>query len=145
MHWMRSVIAIALAVSLQARDTGKSSWANVENLRPGSKLTVIQSDEHREKGRFRQASEQAITIRTKRGNVEIARAQVVKITSPSKQRRLRNAGIGAGAGAGIGALVAYNTASGDHRFAAFMTALFTVGLCGIFGAAMPASHTIYER
>jgi len=145
MDWMRSVIAIALALSLQARDAGKSSWANVENLRPGSKLTVIQIDGHREKGRFRQAPEQAITIRTRRGEVEISRARVVKITSPSKLRRLRNAGIGAGAGAGFGALVASKTAAGDHRFATFMTALFTVGVCGIFGAAMPASRTIYER
>jgi hypothetical protein len=144
MRWIRLVVAIALAVSLQARDTGRSSWVIVENLRPGSKLTVIQSNGHREKGRFQQASEQAITIRTKRGEVEISRVQVVKITSSSKLRRLRNAGIGAGAGAGIGALVAYNTASGDHRFAAFMTALFTVGVCGIFGAALPASRTIYE-
>ena len=145
MRWVRLPIAIAIVLSLHSKDNGKSSWANAENQPPESRLNVTQIDGHREKGKFRHASAQAITIQTIRGEVEIPRAQVLKIISPSKLRRLRNAGIGGGTGAGIGALVASKSAAGDHRFVAFMTALFTVGVGGIFGAALPGRRTIYER
>ena len=159
---MRSlaVAACLLAIPfLSSAQTEKSSWANLNALRPGQKIQLVGTDSKSHTGTFLSVSPAAISLEEKDGEHTIQMQDVSIVKLPRHRRRLRNAliggAVGLGAGAGIGA-AAYRKCTpphGDNLFgcldlgrsfnAAFGAAIGLVGGT-VVGVVLPTSKIIYR-
>ena len=77
-------------------------WDNLHRLQAGQKIQVVQMDMKSLKGRFLGFTEETISVRVKKDEVAVARADVLRVSLRGKPKRGRNALIGAGVGAGVG-------------------------------------------
>ncbi|MGB2590624.1 MAG: hypothetical protein WAJ96_08235 [Candidatus Acidiferrum sp.] len=107
---MRSMV-IALCVlgmpCLSSAQAANSSWTNLNALRPGQKLQLVEMNSKKDNGIFVSVTDAAITLQQKSGEQTFRRQDVRIVRLMKNKHRLRNtligAGIGAGVGAGIGA------------------------------------------
>lgn len=95
------ILAFALAVPAFARDS--SLWTNLETLKPGARIGVIQSDSKRMEGRFVSFTESGITLRLDR-EVTVAKEKVVRVYRRPRARRTIRMVAGAAIGAVAGAI-----------------------------------------
>lgn len=137
------LLLCALAVALHAQ-----SWDVVQALRPGDRVKVRDRDGGERKGAVAAVTADAISLRSGKSEISVARASVRRVQAKSGARRARNIAIGAGVGLAIGlvtdnTLGAYlrNESSADRRplFYALPIALF-----GGIGAAFAPYKTIYR-
>jgi hypothetical protein len=98
--------AFALPCALLAQ-TSQASWSNLQALRPGLKIQLIEMNSTKHSGTFLAVSDSAIRYQTDSGEQTIQKENVRTVKVMDNKHRLRTtlifAGIGAGAGAGIGA------------------------------------------
>jgi len=97
------VLALPCVSSAQSN---QSSWENLNTLRPGQKIEVVETNLKKDTGRFAAVSDDAIRINESTGEQSIPRASVMRVTLRHNKHRLRNALIGGGVGAGAGAVLA---------------------------------------
>ena len=118
-----------------------TSWQNLEQLRPGENIEVMQTNGGRVRGTYVGFADQSITLRGTQQDITIARADVSRVRlRPPKSRKYLwiGAAIGAGAGAGLGAGIGEGVASasgGDFRN--LKPAI--IGVCAGVGAAVGAA------
>ena len=143
------IVTTILSVSLQAQGPGKQSWDNLNRLQPGQKIQVVQMDMKSLKGRFLGFTEETISVRVKKDEVAVARADVLRVSLRGKPKRMRNTVIGWGTGAGIGLAVgagvdAASKETYDLGKQAFPPLGFLIG--GVVGAVIPIPNyrTIYR-
>jgi hypothetical protein len=103
---MTLLAAVLAASNLLGQTTDAASWQNLSRLAPGQSIEVTTKKGESLKGMFASASEGAISLERKHGNVAVPRAEVARVSIRSSKRlnyTLAGLGIGVGAGAGIGA------------------------------------------
>lgn len=142
-----AILFAVLAPALGLGRAGKQSWENLNQLRVGQKIEVLDMNSSRSlNGTFLGFSEEAISLRVGGGEVAVPRANVLRIRL-RQPRRSRNAAIGAAIGIGVGLAIAIPLSAVEGATAApAILALVIGGGAGAgAGAASPlGSRTIYK-
>ena len=149
---MPVLLATALAsVSLQAQKPGKDSWDNLNHLRAGQKIQVVQMDMKSLKGNFLGLTDEMISLRVKRDEVVVPREDVFRVSFRGKPKRLQNSLIFAGVGALVGAISGAAVGAGFHEAGetgVFMLVFTPIGagVGAAVGAAAPLGNheTVYR-
>jgi hypothetical protein len=151
---MRRLLAFICILGISGSSfaqTNKASWTNLNGLKPGQEIQLVEMNSQKDSGVFVSMSDSAITYSNTVGTRTVLRSNVrtIKLMKPNHRGRnmLIGAGVSAGAGAGIGA-AAWDTSGilGDRRIGALGGGLIGV-LCGtIIGFVAPThgSTTIYD-
>ncbi|MGO9337552.1 MAG: hypothetical protein ACLPY1_08605 [Terracidiphilus sp.] len=156
---MRAVLSLVcvLGISCASLAQGKAaSWDNINSLRAGDKIQVVQTNSTKVSGDFLNVSAAAISLQAKSGTQTMQKQDVASVKLMKNRHRLRNAlivgGIGAGAGAGIGAAAHHGCTSsqtfcfdiGGRGLPAGIGAV--AGMLGgaVVGALLPEHETVYS-
>jgi hypothetical protein len=133
----------------------QEQWSNLNRLKAGQGIEVIESNLKSHKGRFVTVTDELLSLQEKGADVSIKREDIVRVSTSSAPKRGEHAVIGlvvGGAiGAGIGALVtSRSTSSGGFGWrpeqgvgALVGVAIFAPG-GALFGALIPAHTTMYR-
>ncbi|MEW6366667.1 MAG: hypothetical protein AB1714_18715 [Acidobacteriota bacterium] len=139
-----------LSVSLQAEEPKEQSWVNLESLRIGDQIEVVDTSSSSKTGSFLGFSDEAISLKIRDESLKVPRFDVVRVKSREHSRRWRNALIGAAIGAGAG-LVA-GILAGENYHESGETGLFLLitlpvgaGAGAATGAAFPSYPDVYKR
>ena len=147
------ILVTMVSIPLCAQQRPKQSWDNLNRLQAGQKIEVVQMDLKSLKGRFLGFSEEAISVRVKKDEVAVARADVLRVSLRGKPKRGVNALIGTGLGALLGAIVSAavcaggSSCGGEPGFVAGVGAIIGAGAGAGMGAAVPlipSYSTIYR-
>ena len=139
------LVLLACGFSLQAQP-----WDALRGLKPGDKIKVTDSSHGEYQGAFRALSEQAVSLETRKGVVEVERTRVRRVWVRAGSHRVRNILIGAGIGLAVGVAVDqsagryFRNESGENSGARALTYIAPVALFAGIGAALPAYRTIYR-
>jgi hypothetical protein len=149
------LVTTIFSISLRAQESGKHSWENLQQVRVGQKIEVVDTNLKKLKGTFLSFSEEAISLRVGKDEVGVQRPNVLRVSLREKSKRLRNALIGLAIGAGAGAAAAeISIRASDPGFfserafwqipyAILVSAGIAVG-AGIGAAFPPGYQTIYR-
>ena len=152
MRWMAVIVfllSLTLSGALAAKEPDEQSWENLKQLRVGQKIQVVQMNVKSLKGTFLGVSEEVISLRVKKNEVTIPRADVLRVSSRQSSRRVRNALIGTaiGLGVGFGVGLAALAATRGSDFPGEVIAPFIAiggGVGGGAGAAIASHPTVYR-
>ncbi len=155
------LVTTIFSISLPAQEPGEPPWGNLQQLRVGQKIEVVDTNLKKYKGTFLSFSEEAVSLRVKKEEVGVQREDVFRVSLRKKSKRLRNTLIGLAIGAGTGAALAaaensrtcgdqplvscFDLDFGSITYAIFVPVGGAVG-AGV-GAAIsfvPSYHTIYR-
>ena len=132
--WVALLVIAALAMPAGA-SVDLTSWDNLRQLAAGQQIEIARNQAEALKGEFVRVTDEAVTVRTRRGEVTAARSEIIEVrrTSVGRKDTWVGAGVGAGAGAliGLGAGEALANASGGD-FANLKPAI--IGACAAAGA-----------
>ncbi len=133
----------------------ETEWGNLQQLRVGQKIEVVDTNLKKHKGTFLSFSEEAISLRVKKEEVAVQREDVFRVSLREKSKRLRKVliGLAIGTGAGVAAAEIFVRTDqpiarfrGEYRSIAYIV-LVPVGLgvgAGIGAAFPPGYQTIYR-
>jgi len=150
------LVTTIFSVSLPAQEPGKHSWGNLQQLRAGQRIEVVQMNLKSLQGTFLSFSEEAISLRVGKDEVGVQREEVFRVSLRKKSKRLRNVliGLAIGAGAGVAAVeICAQASSGfspclgqDFRAIAYAVLVPVGGAVGAgVGATFPPGYqTIYR-
>ena len=142
---MREVIMSLLLVSvpvLASAQDREASWENLQQLRVGQRIQVVQKDLKKHNGTFLSFSEEAISLRIENDEVGIRRENVLRVSNRERNHRLRNSLIGAGLLGGLGLAIG---SSNDDEYPVVVLLVPIMGGAGAaLGAAIPSYPTIYR-
>jgi hypothetical protein len=147
---MRNLLSIlfllATSCALPAQ-TSPSTWENLNALRPGQRIQIVDSTSHKHSGAFVSVSSTALVLTQSDGDRTLQKQDVRSVQLMKGGHHLRNtligAGIGAGAGAGItaGAWEPHGFLGGRGTGAA--VGAIIGGISGaIVGAVLPSHASI---
>jgi hypothetical protein len=149
------VEAKALQEAQPSAEPGISDWNNLQQLRAGQRIEVVDTNLKKYKGTFLSFSEEAISLRVGKDEVGVQREDVFRVSLRGKSKRLRNAliGMAIGAGAGVAAAEISIRASEPGFFSerdfwqvpyvVLVSAGIAVG-AGVGAAFPPGYQTIYR-
>lgn len=103
---LKVMLAAALALAAQAAEI--NDWANVQALRHGDRIGVVQMDQKRVEGRFDSANASTLVLES-HGMISIRQDNVIhvyKVGMSRKKRMLIGGAIGLAAGAAVAGAVA---------------------------------------
>jgi hypothetical protein len=144
-HLVPRCLYLLLACMLAPLAWAQSSqWQNLAQIKPGTKVQVVEQSLKSTSGRFVRFSDSELTIKVEDKEVVVPKDQVYRVSVSGKNRKrnvLIGLAIGAGAGAGVGA--AANRVVNDAAVVAGTTATFAGVGAGI-GALVPAAKTVYR-
>jgi hypothetical protein len=143
-----SVLGLSATVCAQK---AKDSWSNLNGLRAGQGIEVIESSMKSHSGQFVTVTDEMLSLQEKGSDVSIKREDVVRVSTSSGPRRGEHAVIGLVVGGGIGAAIGA-LAGSSHGFlggsSRGITALVGIAIgapSGAFvGAVIPAHTTVYR-
>jgi hypothetical protein len=126
-----------------AKDDDKSQWDNLKKLKPGQKIQVMEIGAIAREGKFKQLSQDEITLEVKNTVVIIPRDDVSRVVLKKSKTPGILIGLGIGAAIGLGAM------GGAEDEGAYIGALVALpilagGGAGV-GALIPTSSIIYQR
>ena len=135
--------------TLPAQERG--TWSDLNNLKAGQKIQVVETNMKRHDGKFVAATDELLSFKEGGIDVSIKRADVARVSTSSGGKRgehaLLGTLVGAGAGAGIGALSgsSHGFLGGSSRGIAALVGIVIGAPSGAaVGAALPAHNTIYR-
>jgi hypothetical protein len=152
--WWLLLLVAGLPSTVCAQNA-KDSWSDLNGLRAGQGIEVIESSMKSHSGEFVTVTDELITVKEHGSTVAVKREDVVRVSTGSGPKRGAHAVVGLVAGAGIGAVVgaiAADRSSGSGWFA-WKAAPGIGALAGIVigaptgaavGAVLPAHATIYR-
>ncbi len=147
MKKLRAVLfVLCFASQLGFAREKKDSWANLNRLRPGQKIEVVDLQSRSLQGAFLSFSEERILLRVGRNEVPVQRANVLRVVS-RQPRRLRNAAIAAaiGVGAGLAIAIPLWMVEGATAFPGILAPIAGSGAgAGIVAVVPLGSRTIYR-
>jgi hypothetical protein len=100
------LVTTIFSISLPAQEPGEHSWGNLQQVRVGQKIEVVDTNLKKLKGTFLSFSDEAISLRIGKDEVGVQREDVFRVSLRGKSKRLRNALIGMAIGAGAGVAAA---------------------------------------
>src|SRR5690348_1641270 len=130
------MVRILLALLSCAIPLWAQSWDNLTSLKPGDSVKVLDTAGHEQKGSFKAASAQAISIASRHGEVAIERSRVRRVQIKSSSRRGRNAVIGVAIGLALGLVVDqtlgayFRNEAGESDGVRALTYIAPIGLFG---------------
>jgi hypothetical protein len=143
-------ISLGIAAPLEAQ-TEKGSWSDLNGLRAGQGVEVIDVAMKRHAGEFVSVTDEFLTLKEKGDDVPLKRDKVVRVSTSSGPKRGAHAVIGLVAGAAIGAGIGAASGSkhgflgGSSRGIAALVGLAIGGVSGtIVGGLLPAHTTVYR-
>src|SRR5947209_4397344 len=95
---MTVLIALTAAGLVSAKDTGQ--WSNVQGLRKGDRIGVIQADQKRVEGRFDSATESRITLQADRP-ISLEKGDVVRVYRRARRGHVFGAILGGAIGTAL--------------------------------------------
>jgi len=144
------VFLLGLAAELSAQ-TQHGSWSNLNRLKAGQGIEVIESSMKRHAGEFVAVTDELLTLKEKGANVSVKREDVVRVSTSSGSRRGQHALIGLVVGGGIGAAIGAASGSstgflgGSSRGIGALVGIVIGAPSGAgVGAALPAHVTFYR-
>ena len=144
------VLFLGLGGALSAQ-TQQGSWSNLNRLKPGQKIEVIDSSMKQHVGKFVTVTDELLTVKENGSDVSVRREDIIRVSMSSGTKRGERALIGfvgGGAlGAGIGAASGSNTGflGGSSRGIAALVGIVIGAPSGaIVGAVLPAHATVYR-
>jgi len=147
MHTLLLMSFLAVAPPLALPQGTQDSWRNLSQLRVGQKIQVVDMNLRSLKGVFVSYSEEAISLRTDKGEVGVRRDDVFRVALREGSKRTRNTLIGMGIGAAGGLAAGFGLMERETGYAgavAGTVALFA-GIGAGIGAAFPAgTQAIYR-
>ncbi len=145
------LVVTIFSVSLPAQEPGEHSWENLQQVRVGQKIEVVDTNLKKLKGTFLSFSEEAVSLRVKKDEVGVQRPKVFRVSAREHSKRLRNTLIGLGIGAAAGAVVGAAAVAGkprqggERRLSMVIGTLIGAGAGTVVGAAFPPGYkTIYR-
>ncbi len=142
------ILCVALPVSLNAE---QSSWSNLNRLKAGQGIIVIESGMSRHAGKFVSVTDESLTLREKGSEVSVKRQDVLRVSTSSNPRRGEHAVIGLIVGGLIGAGIGAASGSkngflgGSSRgIEALVGVVIGAPIGAIVGALIPAHRTVYR-
>ncbi len=141
---------VALPVAVCAQKA-KESWSNLNDLKSGQGIEVIESSLKSRHGQFVTVTDQLLTVQESGTDVSIKREDVLRVSTSSAPRRGGHAVIGLVIGGAIGAGIGA-AAGSPHGFlggsSRGITALVGVVIGApsgaLVGALVPAHTTVYR-
>ena len=144
---IRALVLVFVPIFALAQ-TGDRSWDNLQQLRVGEKIRVVDTDMKTHDGTFLGYAPDAIALRVGTDDVGVPRDKVVRVASRESNKRLRNAligmAIGGGAGFGIGIPLAASQGTEGAAPTFALLGLAGLGAGAAIGAASPGYRTIYR-
>jgi hypothetical protein len=129
----------------------KDSWSNLNTLKSGQRIEVIESSMKRHQGQFVTFTDDILSVQEKGSEIAIKREDIVRVSIASAPRRGEHALIGlvvgGGIGAGIGALAGSRSSGlfGSERGIGALVGIAIGGPSGaLVGAVVPASTIVYR-
>ena len=151
---LRPVLILVLFLGIPAAlgaQTRQGSWSNLNRLKAGQGIEVIESSMKRHAGKFVTVTDELLTLKENGSSVSVKREDVVRVSTSSGPKRGEHALIGlvvGGAiGAGIGAASGSNTGflGGSSRgIAALVGVVIGAPSGALVGAVLPAHTTVYR-
>jgi hypothetical protein len=149
-----SLLGMPCVVSARS---SRVTWDNLNTLKAGQKIQVVEVNSKKESGTFVNFSDTAISLQGNSGAQTIQRQDIRSVKLIENKHRLRNTliggAVGAGVGAGIGA-AAYQPCSptnntfclspGGKGLPAAIGAVVGLVGGGVIGALWPGHETIYR-
>ena len=143
-------LALVLLLAAQVGTAQDSNqWSNVQALRKGVRVGVIQANQKRVEGRFESASDSRITLQADQ-IVTVEKSDVVRVYQPPKHSRVFGAILGGAIGVAGGAAVdgtfgQYLRNEGHGPAAGVMTAIGGGAGAGIGAAVTGGYRTVYRK
>ncbi|HKF03560.1 MAG TPA: hypothetical protein VKB49_14680 [Candidatus Sulfotelmatobacter sp.] len=144
------VFLLGLATEFSAQ-TQNSAWSNLNRLKAGQGIEVIESSMKRHAGDFVAVTDELLTLKEKGSDVSIKREGVVRVSTSSGSKRGEHALIGLVVGGGIGAAIGAASGSstgflgGSSRGIGALVGIVIGAPSGAaVGAVLPAHATIYR-
>jgi hypothetical protein len=129
-------------------ETQKNSWSNLNSLKAGQGIEVIESKLKRHDGKFVTVTDGLLTMKENGSDISVKREEVVRVSTTSVPKRGEHALIGFVVGGAIGAGI--GAASGSSHAFLGRSSRALVGLViggpsgAIVGALVPAHTTVYR-
>jgi len=148
----RPVLILVLFLGLPAAlgsQTQQGSWSNLNRLKAGQGIEVIESSMKRHAGKFVTVTDELLTLKDNGSDVSVKREDVGRVSTPSGPKRGEHALIGlvvGGAiGAGIGAVSGSNGGFLNTRGIGALVGIVIGAPSGaLVGAVFPAHTTVYR-
>jgi hypothetical protein len=147
----KMIVTIGLLLLVAGFGWAKSSqnnWDNLKELRAGQKIEVVDSNMKTHSGPFVSASDQAISLRTGKGEESVLRANVVRVSVRDNSHRSRNMLLAAGVLGGIAlipsAIVLGQQSNEGHSCGGCVAAIAAGFGGGAALGAIPTNRTIYR-
>ena len=144
------VLFLGLPAALGAQ-TQQGSWSNLNRLKAGQGIEVIESSMKRHAGKFVTVTDELLTLKENGSDVSVKREDVARVSTSSGPKRGEHALIGLVVGgligAGIGAASGSNTGflGGSSRgIAALVGVVIGAPSGAVVGAVLPAHTTVYR-
>lgn len=151
---MQRALAVLMLFGIPAALVGQTpngSWSNLNSLRAGQAIEVIESNMNRHAGEFISVTDELLTLKEKGSDLSIKREAVARVTTSSRPKRVEHTLIGLVAGGAVGAAV--GAASGSNTGFLGGSSRGITALVGIVigapsgamvGAVLPAHTTVYR-
>jgi hypothetical protein len=143
-------LLIGLPTALGAQ-TQQGSWSNLNGLKAGQGIEVIESSMKRHAGEFVTVTDELLTLKEKGSDLSVKREDVARVSTSSGPKHVEHALIGlvvGGAiGAGIGAASGSKTGflGGSSRGIGALVGIVIGAPSGaLVGAVLPAHTTVYR-
>jgi len=144
------VLCLGLPAALRAQ-TQQGSWSNLNRLKAGQGIEVIESNMKRHAGKFVTVSDELLTLKENGSDVSVKREDVVRVSTSSGPKRGEHALIGLVAGGAIGAGIGAASGSKTGFLGGSSRGIYAlVGIVigapsgAVVGAVLPARTTVYR-
>lgn len=148
-----SLLMLVLFLGLPAAlaQTQQGSWSNLERLKAGQRIEVIESTMKRHAGNFVTVTSDLLTLRENGSDVPVKREDVVRVSTSSGPKRGEHALIGLVVGGAIGAGIGAASGSsngflgGSSRgIGALVGVVIGAPSGALVGVVVPAHATVYR-
>ena len=144
------VLFLGIPAALGAQ-TQKGSWSDLNGLKAGQGIEVIDSSMKRYAGEFVSVTNELLTLKEKGSDVPVKRENVVRVSTSSGPKRGSHAVIGLVVGAAMGAAIGAASGSktgflggSDRGIRALVGIVIGAPSGAIVGAVLPAHTTVYR-
>jgi len=131
--------------------TQQGFWSNLNRLKSGQEIEVIESSLKRHEGKFVTVTEELLTVKENGSDVSVKSEDVVRVSTSSGPKRAGHAVIGLVAGGAIGAGIGAASGSKTGFLGGSSRGIYAlVGVVigapsgAIVGAVLPAHTTVYR-
>ena len=136
------VFFLGLPAALGAQ-TQQGSWSNLNRLKAGQGIEVIESSMKRHAGKFVTVTDELLTLKENGSDVSVKREDVARVSTSSGPKRGEHALIGLVVGGLAGAGI-FAASGSPHGIAALVGVVIGAPSGALVGVVLPAHTTVYR-